>query len=99
MDQKIKTTHAPAFKAKVALEALKEAETPGQLASRFSIHPTQIGVWKKTARAAIEKIFSQKQQDKQEKQEQEQLLQELFQKIGRLEVENDFLKKKVGLLE
>lgn len=93
----IKKTHPPVFKAKVAIEALKEAETPGQLASKFSVHPIQIGLWKKKAKEAVERIFSQKE-EKTEKEKQE-LLQELFQKIGRLNIENDFLKKKVGLLE
>src|SRR6266702_1243867 len=99
MDQNmsIKKNHPPAFKAKVALEALKGAETTGQLASKFSVHPIQIGVWKKKAIEAIQYIFSQK--DIKTKQEKQEFTQELYNKIGRLEIENDFLKKKVGMLE
>lgn len=97
MDENIKRNHPPAFKTKVALEALKEAETPGQLASRFSVHPIQIGVWKKIARNAVEQVFSQK--NKKSEKEKQEITEELFQKIGRLEIENDFLKKKVGLIE
>lgn len=92
----IKKNHPPALKAKIALEALKGAETTGQLASKFSVHPIQIGVWKKKAIEAIDNIFSQK--DKKTDLEKQDFTQELYTKIGRLEVENDFLKKKVGML-
>jgi transposase-like protein len=49
----IKKGYPPALKAKVALKALKEQETSGQLASKFSVHPIQIGLWKKQAREAV----------------------------------------------
>jgi transposase len=97
MAHDIRKTHPPAFKAKVAIEAIKEAETPGQLASKFSIHPTQVGVWKKTALDAISQVFTGGKEKKQKYREDEQ--EKLYTKIGRLEVENDFLKGKVGLLE
>jgi transposase len=101
MDQNmnIKKNHPPAFKAKVALEALKGAETPGQLASKFAVHPIQIGIWKKTALGAIEKIFTHGKKEKEEQNNKDQLIQELYQKVGKLEIENDFLKRKVGMLE
>lgn len=95
----IKKNHPPAFKAKVALEALKEAETPGQLGSKFSVHPIQIGIWKKAARAAIDGAFTQDKKAKEEEKDKELLIQELYQKIGKLEIEKDFLKRKVGMLE
>lgn len=97
MDQNIKKLHPPVFKAKVALEAIKEAETPGQLASRFSIHPIQVGVWKKIALDAILKIFQGGNAKTQKEKEDERDI--LYKKIGKLEIENDFLKKKVGMLE
>ena len=59
----IKKNHPPAFKTKVAIEALKGAETPGQLASRFAVHPIQIGVWKEKSLEAIEHIFTQGKQE------------------------------------
>jgi transposase len=59
MVQDIKKNHPPAFKEKVAIEAIRGAETPGQLATRFSIHPIQIGVWKKQALTAINQFFTQ----------------------------------------
>jgi len=99
MDQNmtIKKNQPPAFKAKVALEALKGAETTGQLASKFSVHPIQIGMWKKKATEAVQNIFSQK--ETKTDQERIDFTQELYNKIGRLEIENDFLKRKVGMLK
>lgn len=97
MDQNIKKTHPPAFREKVAIEAIKEVETPGQLASRFAIHPIQVGVWKKAALSAIHQFFANGNAKAKEEKEDER--EELYKKIGRLEVENDFLKKKVGMLE
>lgn len=97
MDQDIKKTHPPAFKEKVAIEAIKEAETSGQLASRFSIHPIQVGVWKKAALFAVHQFFEGG--NAKAKGEKEDEREELYKKIGKLEVANDFLKKKVGMLE
>lgn len=97
MGTDIKKIHPPVFKERVAIEAIRGAETPGQLASRFSIHPIQVGVWKKGALSAIHSFFAggNSKTLKEEADERE----ELYRKIGKLEVENDFLKKKVGLLE
>lgn len=97
MNQKIKKSHPSAFKEKVAIEAIKEAETPGQLATRFSIHPIQVGVWKKAALSAIHEFFSQG--NAKAKKEVEDDREELYKTIGKLKIENDFLKKKVGMLE
>ena len=97
MDQSIKKVIPPTLKAKVAIEALKEAETPGQLASRFAVHPIQIGIWKKTARVAIENAFGPKGKT-DSLAEKEEFIQELFNQIGKQKVEIDYLKKKVGLI-
>lgn len=98
MDQKIKKIHPPAFKEKVAIEAIKEAETTGQLASRFSVHPIQVGVWRKGALSAVHQFFASGN-SKAKQVEEEDEREDPYKKIGKLEVENDFLKKKVGLLE
>lgn len=97
MDQNIRKVFSPAFKAKVALEAVKEIETTGQLASRFSVHPTQIGVWKRKMLEGLEYIFSD--HVKREKDKDREFVDELYKQIGKQKIEIDWLKKKVGLLE
>lgn len=89
--------HPPAFKAKVAIEALKETKTISQLASHFGVHPTQINSWKHKAQEGLKQLFADKR--KRVDKDQEELIRELYQQIGQLTVERDWLKKKVGLLE
>jgi|SRR5579859_551496 len=95
MDQKIRRVHAPAFKAKVALEAIKEIKTIAELANMYSVHPTQITKWKRQALDILTAGFSEKQRKKEH--DERELIQELYQQIGRLKVEVDFLKKKMGI--
>lgn len=98
MNSDVKKVIAPAIKAKIATEALREIETPGQLASKYAVHPVQIGLWKRQAQQAIDHTFTQKR-EKEGKKEQEETMSGLFAKIGKLEMENEYLKKKIGLLE
>ena len=81
--------HSPSFKAKVALEALKGEETIAELASRFEVHPSQIHVWKRVLAEGATGIFGGKQDRK--KQDDEGLISQLYQQIGKLKVERDFL--------
>ena len=97
MDQNIRRVHAPAFKAKVAIEAIKETKTIAELASIYSIHPTQITKWKRQAIDLLTQGFSV--QHKQRERDDTELIQELYRQIGRLKVEVDFLKKKMGIFE
>ncbi len=97
MGPNIRKAFTPAFKAKVALEAAKGVETTGQLASRFSVHPTQIGVWKKKLLEEVERIFSDR--DKHQKEKDRAFVDELYKQIGKKDIEIEWLKKKVGLLE
>jgi putative transposase len=83
--------HSPEFKAKIALEALKEQKTINETASQSGVHATQINNWKKQAREGLKEIFSQ-QIDKNSNN-QESLISQLYEHIGRLEVELDWLKK------
>jgi len=97
MSQGIRRVHPPAFKAKVALEAIKEQKTIAELSSIYGVHSTQITKWKKKALDFISQIFSDKLQ--QQQKSDDELIQELYRQIGKLQVERDWLKKKIGLIE
>jgi transposase-like protein len=84
--------HEAAVKAKVALEAIRGEKTISQIAGEYGIHPNQIRLWRDRALAALPAVFS-KGRAKSEK-DHEELEEELFRQIGRLKVENDWLKKK-----
>jgi transposase len=81
--------HTPAFKAKVALDALKGEETIAQIASRYEIHPTLVTKWKKALQDEAASIFGE-DHPRQKKQDQ-QLVDQLYRQIGQLKVEKDFL--------
>ncbi len=88
---------SPEFKFKVVLEALKERETLAQLAIRFEVHQTMISNWKKDFVKNPEKFF---EKDHSSKVSDDADTTSLYAKIGKLEMENDFLKKslrKIGL--
>lgn len=86
-------SHSPEFKAKVVLEAIKGMKTTSELASRFQVHPTQISAWKKQASAVLPEGFKRGSPPKR-KTEQE-LTAPLYEEIGRLKMELDWLKKKL----
>lgn len=84
-----------AFKARVAIEALKERESMAELSKKFEVHPNMIGKWKKEFLDKSSAVFDSKKDE-----ESEVAYEKLYAKIGQLEVENDFLKKnlkKIGL--
>lgn len=86
--------HSPSFKAKVALEALKGEETVAQLASRFDVHPSQVNKWKKELIEGATDIFGSSRVQK--KSDTQQLAAQLYQQIGQLKVERDFLENALG---
>ena len=86
--------HGASFKAKVALEAIKGEKTVAQLAARYEVHPGQIQAWKKALLEGAEGIFNGKQ-DKGQKGESA-LVARLYQQIGQLKVERDFLRERSG---
>lgn len=88
-----KMPRTAAFKKKVALEALREDKTLGQLASQHGVHPTQISTWKKELIDGAERVF----EDKRSRRKEDAVSREdLERKIGQLTIELDFLKKRLG---
>ncbi len=81
--------HSPSFKAGVALEALNGEETIAELANRFEIHTSQIRTRKKALAENAAGIFGEDHVRK--KREDENLVAQLYQQIGQLKVEKDFL--------
>ena len=88
--------HSAAFKAQVALAAYKGEKTVGELASQHGIHPTLIHGWKKQLLAGAEEIFGSPA--KADGKEAEALQAQLFEQIGRLQMELDWAKKKSAQL-
>jgi transposase-like protein len=89
--------YSPRFKAKVAVEAIRGERTLSQLASHFHVHPIQVGQWRKTALEQMADLFVDGRKRKRDDGDVEK--DALYEEIGRLKVELDWLKKKVGLLE
>ena len=83
--------HGTAFKAKVALEAIKEQQTLSELADRFQVHRNQIAKWKKQLVDRAEEIFA-----KEKDPDNDSGVKDLHAKIGRLTMENDFLSIALG---
>jgi len=86
--------HSAAFKAQVALAALKGDKTVNELAGQFGVHPTLIHTWKKHLLAGADQVFSNGARSAAGGAEAQKA--ELFEQIGRLKMELEWLKKKVG---
>lgn len=94
--KKVRRNFSSAFKAQVALEAIKERETLAELSKRFEVHPNMISKWKQEFVERSSEIFNTKAPQENLEAEKERL----FAKIGQLEMERDWLKKisrKAGL--
>jgi transposase-like protein len=96
MSKKNRRKFSPEFKAKVALEALKGVQPVHALAAKFEVHPTQISQWKQELLERLPGVFETKVPPGLAAHEA--LQSQLYQKIGQLEVELDWLKKKSAQL-
>lgn len=87
-----KKRYTAAFKSKVALEAIKGLKTISEIASEYEVHPNQVSQWKRQLRERLEDVFTDpRRSGRSEEKEKDRLYQE----IGRLKVELDWLKKKL----
>ncbi len=89
--------YSPKFKARVAIEAIRGERTLSQLGSQFKVHPMQIAKWRKSALEMLPELFVDGRARKARSGEAES--DALYEEIGRLKVELDWLKKKAGLLD
>ena len=83
--------HPDAVKARIALEAIKGIKTLSELSAQYKVHPNVISKWKKQLIDGASEIFSRGTKGTSE----EELTAPLYEEIGRLKIENDWLKKKV----
>ena len=89
----IRKGHSPSFKAKVALAALRGDQTVAELASRFQVHPSRIHAWKRVLVEGAQELF---QNGHGQEKANEALIAQLYQQIGQLTVERDFVQDKRG---
>ena len=90
-----RNSYGSEFKVKVALEALKEQQTLAELGATYGVHPTLVAEWKRQLRDALPAVFA----DRRQKPDRfaEELQAQLYQQIGQLKVELDWVKKKAGV--
>lgn len=93
MGRRTRRNHSPAFKAKVALEALREQESVAEIARRYKLHANVVANWKRQLAANVERAFETGGDHDGSEREGE-----LLQKIGELTVERDFLARGLGRL-
>jgi len=94
MIKRPRRNHAPAFKAKVALEALKGEQTIVELSQRYQVHPNQITEWKKQLLEHAADVFGSDR-----RVDQGPSVKDLHAKIGQLSMENDFLSVALGRID
>jgi len=90
----MRKTYDTAFKVKVAIEAVKEQMTLGELAQKYEIHPVQVSQWKKQLLEGADGFFERPNKKRSREREAEEERDQLLKTVGQLKVENDFLKKK-----
>lgn len=93
---RVRKQYSPEFKLKAVIEVLKGEKTAGQLAGELGVHPMVLSEWKKLFKESGAQIFAKKCRKTIQLEEKEKA--ELFEQIGRLKMENEWLKKKLGTL-
>jgi transposase len=86
--------HGGAFKAKVAVEAIQAVKTVPEIARRHEVHPSQVNAWKKQALEGLPSVF-----ETEERENTDKLVASLYEQVGRLQVELQWLKKKSGVAD
>ena len=86
--------HPAAFKARVALEAARQTKTVAELAKAYQVHPVQISKWKKQLLDGVDSLFRDGRRREREEGQADQA--ELYERIGRLNMEVEWLKKSVA---
>ncbi len=92
-----RTRYSASFKARVALEAAKQTRTLAELSGRYQVHSVQISQWKKQLLDGIESLFRDGR--RRGRDESQAIQAELYEQIGRLKMELEWLKKKVARFE
>ena len=93
--KKGRRNHSAEFKARVALEAIKGIKSMAELSSEYAVHPNQISKWKKQVLEELPGIFSEKRT--RNAAGEAEIKARLYQQIGQLQFELDWLKKKSGI--
>ncbi len=91
---KQRKSYSAEFKARVAIAAIKGQETINEIASRYDVHPNLVSLWKKQAQEELPGVFADRRA--RDARDEEELRNRLYQQIGQLKVELDWMKKKVG---
>jgi transposase-like protein len=95
---KKRNVHTPAFKAKVALEAIKGLKAINEIAQAYGVHPVMVSQWKKELLEKVSILFETKRGPKKKIEDQSHHEERLYGEIGRLKMELDWLKKKSEVL-
>jgi transposase len=90
---RIRKSHAPSLKAKVALEAIRGIRTTAQIAQSFGVHPNLVTAWKRQAVEHLPEVFANGHAPMGNETDKD----ELYKQIGQLKVELEFFKKRAGL--